>query len=44
VLGGDRDEDIQMWRDIVREVDKDGNGEIDFQEFKEMMSKLANKG
>jgi len=24
----------------VREVDRDGNGEVDFEEFKEMMVKL----
>ena len=27
----------EVWEDIVKEVDSDGNGEIDIQEFKEIM-------
>lgn len=29
-----------IWNDIIKEVDTDGNGEISFEEFKAMMSKL----
>jgi Ca2+-binding EF-hand superfamily protein len=29
-----------VWHDIISEVDIDGNGEIDFQEFSIMMQKL----
>lgn len=29
-----------MWDQVVREVDQDGNGEVDFDEFKTMMQKL----
>jgi calcium-dependent protein kinase len=30
----------QIWNDIIKEVDTDGNGEISYEEFKEMMGKL----
>lgn len=30
----------QVWDDIIREVDTDGNGEISFTEFKVMMEKF----
>ena len=31
----------QIWKDIVGEVDKDGDGVVDFSEFKDMMSKIV---
>jgi Ca2+-binding EF-hand superfamily protein len=34
----------KVWDDIIREVDVDGNGEIDFPEFKKMMEKFLNQG
>jgi calcium-dependent protein kinase len=32
--------DDEVWEKIIQEVDNDGNGEIDFDEFTEMMTKL----
>lgn len=29
-----------MWKEVIGEVDIDGNGEIDFNEFQLMMSKI----
>lgn len=29
-----------IWNDIIKEVDLDGNGEISYEEFKLMMSKF----
>ena len=34
-------EDIEEWHKIIAEIDKDGNGEISFEEFYEMMQKLV---
>ena len=28
------------WRELIEEVDKDGDNQISFEEFKEMMQKL----
>ncbi len=30
-----------MWREIIEEIDIDGNGEIDFYEFSKMMQKIV---
>jgi hypothetical protein len=32
-----------VWDEVIREVDADGNGEIDFEEFADMMQKLLTK-
>ena len=32
-----------MLDDIIKEVDADGNGEVDFEEFKTMMKKLIDE-
>jgi Ca2+-binding EF-hand superfamily protein len=29
-----------LWEEMVREVDDDGNGEIDFEEFSRMMKNI----
>ena len=36
VFGGDK----EKWRKIIREIDMDGDGEIDMMEFKAMMGVL----
>ena len=40
VLGVGKSIDDHVWDQVVREVDTDGNGEVDFGEFKEMMVRL----
>lgn len=35
--------DDQVWEEVIKEVDGDGNGEIDFEEFADMMQKLLTK-
>ena len=37
VLGYDIDADKEVWDQIIREVDENGDGQIDFSEFKAMM-------
>jgi len=36
-MSGDQKVDDKIWEDVVKEVDGDGNGEIDFEEFVNMM-------
>ena len=40
VLGVGKNIDEKVWNDIVMEVDDNGDGEISFEEFKQMMQKL----
>jgi len=35
--------DDKVWDEVIKEVDEDGNGEIDFNEFATMMQKLLMK-
>jgi Ca2+-binding EF-hand superfamily protein len=32
--------DDKVWAEVIKEVDNDGNGEIDFEEFATMMQKM----
>jgi calcium-dependent protein kinase len=41
ILGGAGAIDKKVWQDLVKEVDENGDGQISFQEFKEMMLKVA---
>ena len=43
ILGEGLKCDKKVWEEIVKEVDRDGNGKIDFKEFKEMMNKFVEK-
>lgn len=40
VLGVGKNIDEKVWNEIIKEVDPNGDGEISFEEFKQMMSKL----
>ena len=42
VLGYDLQKDGQVFEEVVREIDLNGDGQIDFDEFKQMLVKLAN--
>lgn len=43
-MGSDyQDLDDGVWNDIMAEADENGDGEIDFGEFKNMMNKLTIK-
>lgn len=33
-----KDKDDQYWENMIKEVDKNGDGEIDYNEFSEMMA------
>lgn len=37
ILGGGQNLSDKVWKQVVQEVDADGNGEIDYQEFEKMM-------
>ena len=41
VIGDDNNIDNNVWLQMIQEVDLDGNGVIDFEEFKDMMKKLC---
>jgi calcium-dependent protein kinase len=41
ILGGhNTDNDDKFWRDMIKEVDQNGDGEIDFEEFCHFMGLL----
>mmetsp|Transcript_30594 Transcript_30594/g.22679 ORF Transcript_30594/g.22679 Transcript_30594/m.22679 type:complete len:118 (-) Transcript_30594:47-400(-) len=40
VLGVGKNIDEKVWNDIILEVDGNGDGEISFEEFKQMMERL----
>lgn len=40
ILMRDQKIDENVWKEIVKEVDADGNGEIDFEEFEVMMKNI----
>lgn len=40
VLGAHEGAEDEVWGKVLKEVDQDGNGEIDLKEFKDMMIQL----
>ena len=42
IFGGSGTVSEDVWKEIIHEVDKNGDGEISYLEFKEMMLKLVN--
>lgn len=40
ILGENDDQEDVTWHELIAMADKDGNGEIDLKEFKEMMIKF----
>ena len=42
MLGVGKQISEEVWLQVLNEVDGDGNGEVDFEEFKTMMMKLLN--
>lgn len=38
-----KDNDYKVWQDVIREVDLNGDGQIDFNEFKQMVGTFVNK-
>ena len=44
VLGvGKKEGSTQIWGDVIKEVDIDGDGEIQYEEFEQMMTKFLTK-
>lgn len=41
ILGHDISSNDQVWKDVIKEVDENDDGLIDFEEFQQMMLKLA---
>jgi calcium-dependent protein kinase len=42
ILGNGAQGNNPVWEELIKEVDQNGDGEIDANEFKEMMLKLVN--
>ena len=43
ILGQDINSDDGIWREVINEVDQNGDGQIDFDEFQIMMTRLADR-
>ena len=40
VLGVGKTISVEIWAEVVKEVDLNGDGEVSYEEFREMMMKL----
>ena len=43
ILGNSMSKEEHVWKEVIKEVDLNGDGQIDFEEFKTMMLKLVEK-
>ena len=43
ILGHDVAAEDEVWRAVISEVDTNGDGQIDFSEFQQMLTKLADR-
>ena len=43
ILGKDVSDNEQVWLDVIKEVDTNNDGMVDFEEFQTMMLKLAQR-
>ena len=43
ILGHNIQKEERVWVDVIAEVDVNGDGQIDFEEFKVMLKKLADR-
>ena len=41
ILGNNMSKEEHVWKEVIKEVDLNGDGQIDFGEFKTMMMKLC---
>jgi len=44
ILGHNTKKENHVWKEVISEVDLNGDGQIDFEEFKQMLIKLADHG
>ena len=42
IFGRNKNIEDNVWRDMIKEVDINGDGELSYVEFKEMMMKIIN--
>lgn len=43
ILGHDVNQEQAVWQEVIQQVDQNGDGQIDYAEFYDMLTKLAEK-